>query len=79
MHALVKQFGESVRRHRQRRGWSQEQLAEAAELDRTYVSGIERGTRNPTLSTMGRIADALEVEVVALLCDTPEQSGELMR
>lgn len=67
MHALVKQFGESVRRHRLRRGWSQEQLAEAAELDRTYVSGIERGTRNPTLSTMARIADALEVDVVALL------------
>lgn len=75
MHALVKQFGESVRRHRQRRGWSQEQLAEAAELDRTYVSGIERGTRNPTLSTMGRIADALEVEVVSLLRDVQDASG----
>ena len=75
MHALVKQFGESVRRHRQRRGWSQEQLAEAAELDRTYVSGIERGTRNPTLSTMGRIADALGVTVIELLQDALAQGS----
>jgi transcriptional regulator with XRE-family HTH domain len=38
-------------------------LAEKADLDRTYISGIERGVRNPTLLSIHRIADALRVPV----------------
>ena len=52
-------FGAAVREHRERRGLSQEELGFEAELDRTYVSGIERGVRNPTLTTIWKLAEAL--------------------
>lgn len=57
----------NVRRIRQGKGWSQEKLAEMADLDRTYVSGIERGLRNPTIVVIQRIAEALNVTVQDLL------------
>ncbi len=60
-------LGTNVRRIRERKGWSQEKLAEMAELDRTYVSGIERGIRNPTVGVIQRIADALGVPAAELL------------
>lgn len=60
-------FGEIVRRYRQERGWSQEELASHCELDRTYVSGVERGTRNIGLLNILRIADALDVKASTLL------------
>jgi transcriptional regulator with XRE-family HTH domain len=59
VHDLLKRFGLAVRAARRERGWAQEQLSEAAGLDRTYVSGLERGQRNPTLTTQERIAVAL--------------------
>lgn len=57
---LLTRFGLAVRAARQERGWAQEQLSEAAGLDRTYISGLERGQRNPTLTTQERIAAALD-------------------
>lgn len=62
-----KQLGANVRRIRIKRGWSQEDLADAAGLHRTYVSGIERGVRNPTLTIIVQIADALRVPPATLL------------
>jgi len=53
-------FGAAVRRKREQVGISQEDLASRAGLDRTYVSGIERGIRNPTVRMVERIAAALE-------------------
>jgi transcriptional regulator with XRE-family HTH domain len=44
---------------RKARGWSQEALADEAGLDRTYISGIERIVRNPTVTVIERIAKAL--------------------
>ena len=61
------QFGKRVRELRLKQGLSQEAFAQLVGLDRTYISGIERGTRNPTLLTMGRIADALSISVERLL------------
>ena len=46
---------------------SQEDLASAARIDRTYVSGIERGVRNPTITVLARFADALNTTVAELL------------
>jgi transcriptional regulator with XRE-family HTH domain len=59
--------GRNVRRIRVERGLTQERLAFAAELDLTYIGGIERGRRNPSLLAMARIADALSVPIPELL------------
>lgn len=60
-------FGQAVRRKRERLGMSQEKLGEKAKLDRTYISGIERGVRNPTLNTIWKLADTLSTTPSALL------------
>ena len=62
-----KRFGAAIRNLRLRRGWSQEDLAEVSGLHRTYISGVERGVRNPTLSIIIQIANALKVAPSALL------------
>ena len=61
------QFGANVRRLRESKGWSQEQLADESSLHRTYISGIERGARNPTLTVIARLAKALNVTSADLL------------
>jgi transcriptional regulator with XRE-family HTH domain len=60
-------FGEAVRSARLQRGVSQESLALECGLDRTYVSGIERGVRNPSLTNIIKIAMALETPPAELL------------
>jgi transcriptional regulator with XRE-family HTH domain len=62
-------FGKNVRRARQQKKLTQEQLAFEAEIDLTYVGGIERGKRNPSLLVMGRIAEALSVALPKLFQD----------
>jgi transcriptional regulator with XRE-family HTH domain len=52
-------FGNAIREIRKRRGISQAALAEECRLDRTYISGIERGQRNPSLTNILKIAAAL--------------------
>jgi transcriptional regulator with XRE-family HTH domain len=64
---LQTRFGKRVRELRERLGISQEGLAERCGLHRTYVGGIERGERNPSLINIGRIADALGVPPAKLL------------
>ena len=66
-HQTLTRFGLNVRRRRQAIGLSQEALAEKAELDRTYISGIERGTRNPTILSAARVAAALKTSLAQLL------------
>ena len=57
------QFGRNVARLRDKAGLSQDKLAEKADLDRTYLSGIERGVRNPGIKIVIRLARALRVTV----------------
>jgi transcriptional regulator with XRE-family HTH domain len=64
---LRRAFGQAVRAARVERGWSQERLAALANVDRTYVSGLERGIRNPALSTQERIAGALGLPLADLV------------
>ena len=59
--------GKNLRHLRQAKGWSQEDLALTAGLDRTYVSGVERGIRNPTVLVLSQLASALQVEAAVLL------------
>ena len=56
-------LGEAIRRLRLERGLSQEQLAERAGTDLTQIGGIERGVRNPSYTTLVRLAAALETSV----------------
>ena len=49
----------NMKRLRKERGWSQEALAAEAGLDRTYISGIERRVKNPTITVVERVAKAL--------------------
>ncbi|WP_151611739.1 helix-turn-helix domain-containing protein [Sinorhizobium alkalisoli] len=60
---LSKYYGAAVRQHRLLVRLSQEELAERAGLDRTYVSGIERGRRNPSLRNLQNISEALGVDL----------------
>ena len=66
MDGLQAQFGKNLRALREARGLTQEALAEAARLDRSYVGGIERGERNPSLTVVGRLAVALKVPLSSL-------------
>lgn len=61
--------GSNVRRLRKDRGLTQEQLAFEAQLDLTYIGGIERGRRNPSVLVLARVAAALNSELVELLRD----------
>ena len=60
-------FGRNVRRARSSRGLTIEALAQDAGLSYSYVGGIERGLRNPTLSVMDQLARALAIPADALL------------
>jgi transcriptional regulator with XRE-family HTH domain len=62
-------LGRNVRRYRQQRNLTQEELAFEAKIDLTYLGGIERGKRNPSLLVIGRIANALSVSIVKLFTD----------
>lgn len=62
-----KKLGSKVQRLRHEQGLSQEELADRAGLHRTYVSGVERGVRNPTLTVIERLARALGVTVAVLV------------
>lgn len=62
-------FGRNVRTVRQQRKLTQEKLAFEAKIDLTYMGGIERGIRNPSLLVMCRIANALSVPLTKLLSD----------
>jgi transcriptional regulator with XRE-family HTH domain len=66
-HDIAKRFGQRVRKARVRRKLSQEALAAKADLDRAFLSGIERGAENPSLFTIQAIADALETRIGNLM------------
>ncbi|EHG2954331.1 helix-turn-helix transcriptional regulator [Salmonella enterica subsp. diarizonae serovar 53:r:z35] len=56
-------FGAHLKKLRSQSGLSQEAFADKCGLDRTYVSGIERGVRNPTLEVISVLAAGLEIEI----------------
>ena len=64
---IQEQFGRNLRAYRLQRKFSQEELAEVSGLHRTYISGLESGARNPTITVVDQIAKALGVTASALL------------
>lgn len=62
-----RRVGLNLKHYRETAGFSQEELAFNCGLHRTYISGVERGIRNPTVLVLQKIADALEIEPAWLL------------
>lgn len=60
-------FGKHLRKLRESKGWTQEELAEKAHLHWTYVGQIERGVRNPSLINLYRLTEALKIDKGELL------------
>jgi len=63
----LKRFGKSLQAQRKRSGLTQEQLAELCEFDPTYISLLERGLRNPSLSTVATLAKSLKCKASDLV------------
>jgi transcriptional regulator with XRE-family HTH domain len=64
-------FAKNLRLTRQSKGLSQEELAHLADIDRTYVSSLERGVYSPTLDVVERLAKALDTNAAELLKSRP--------
>ena len=64
--SIQQKFGKRVRALRNAKGYSQEELAFRAEMHRTYLGGIERGERNPSLKNIAAIAQALDTSLAEL-------------
>jgi transcriptional regulator with XRE-family HTH domain len=70
-----RRLGLNVKALRTERGFSQEGLAFECRLHRTYISGVERGVRNPTVTVVEKIARALKVPTSRLLDEIPGKKG----
>lgn len=62
-----RKLGRRVQALRRAKGLSQDELAHRASLHRTYVSGVERGIRNPTVTVLEKIAKGLQVSLAELM------------
>ncbi len=70
MSQLVNSFGLTVRQLREKQGWSQEGLAERADLNRSYVGELERGQAIPSLLTLKKLSVALDLSLTSLIDHT---------
>ena len=61
---VKKQFGQKVKLFRIDKGWSQEKLALAANLDRTYIPSIEKGQRNVSIEVIYKLSKALDIDII---------------
>jgi transcriptional regulator with XRE-family HTH domain len=64
---IQRKLGEKIREKRLELGLSQEDLSNKTGLDRTYISGIERGVRNPALKNLNKLAKALKISIDQLM------------
>jgi transcriptional regulator with XRE-family HTH domain len=68
---LLKQLGTRIREKRKTMDWTQEDLASSAQIDRSYIGGVERGERNLTFSVLCQISAALRCDVSDLTVGLP--------
>ncbi len=66
---IRKQVGKNLKYYRKKKGFSQESLGFECDLHRTYVSGVERGIRNPSVMVIATLAKALSIKPYQLLED----------
>ena len=74
---MVQLLGANVRHHRKLKGMTQERLALDAGMERSYVSDLERGMRNPSVRALGKLAEALGVDPKVLLDVPPKPLARL--
>lgn len=74
--AINDTFAGALRHYRKLAAMSQEDLASAASLDRTYISQLERGRKSPTLTTLARLAACLDLTVQQLLREPPPRTAQ---
>jgi y4mF family transcriptional regulator len=67
---ILRSIGRNVKARRVELGWTQEQLADRSELDQRFISSLENGRRNPTISKLAQVADALGSTVSHLTSET---------
>ena len=72
---IIIRLGRNARAARLALGLTQEEVAFRADLKRSYLSDLERGTRNPTVRALSRLAAALNVHPCSLLDDEPSWAG----
>tara|TARA_R110002051_G_scaffold225076_3_gene288025 strand:+ start:1421 stop:1648 length:228 start_codon:yes stop_codon:yes gene_type:complete len=70
----LSRLGQRLRDRRQALGWTQEELATHAGIDRSYIGGVERGRRNLTFTVLCQIAHALGCDVADLTHDIPAKT-----
>jgi transcriptional regulator with XRE-family HTH domain len=63
----MEQFSMVLRQLREERGWSQEQLAERADLNRSYLGEVERGRAVPSIVTVSKLAGALQIRLSSMI------------
>ena len=68
----LKTLGQRIRERRKTFGWTQETLADKAEIDRSYIGSVERGERNVTFTVLCQLCVALKCDVAALTKGLPE-------
>lgn len=73
MTELIHHFGAAIRHFRDQLGWSQELLAEKADLNRSYLGEVERGRAIPSLATAGKLASALGIPLSSLLAHIEQE------
>ena len=69
------EFGDRVRERRHELGWSQEQLALKASINRTYIASLESGRRNPSLDLIARLAAAMKIDAGDLVAGLERIKG----
>ena len=67
MSTVTQRLGKRIRQLRQMRDMTQEQLSEAADISISFLGGIERGAKSPTVETLQKLADALDMTLPELL------------
>ncbi len=77
MDTLTPQLAQVIRRHRQKAGISQEELAHRAGVHRTYISFLERGERNPSVDSLRKIGRALGVPASQLVAEAEEETVDV--
>ncbi len=73
--SILRAFGEALRARREALSLSQEELAFRSEVHRTYISELERGIKNPSLTTLEKLATALGTTKTVLVRETERREG----